>query len=499
MNLTKFILKLVLLVWLLLYGNICQAQFTFNNTYNDNIDVIFNTLQQDNEYWMVMTSLKIPDQPFIINKLDSVGNVILSRTYGDSTEYYVLYTLIETSDSNYVTGCFLLDLINGKRQVYIAKFDSNMDTIWTSTIDAPVGFNYNGQYLIETSDFGFLITGQIVDNPMTYGDIFILKTDSVGNYLWHSTFGGAGYDAGFSSVETPDKGFLTWGWTRSFGFGSSSNRDDFLVKWDSIGNYQWHKTYGTSLDEYAVCINKLNDGNFIIGSAQYNSVTDILNGKLKKIDSAGNIIWQNLYSTKSTFWWVSELINYDIVVVGSSRQANNKDDGLIIITDSSGTQKWRRQYRVGNDHCYFRDVDATSDGGFVCAGFVFDGPSGNQDGWILKLDSLGCLVGNCGLPTGLFETNPSSTYQIQVFPNPIIDRAIIKVEGLNHEILQESFLIQVYDLTGKLVQSPRTGFLISETGFEFEFNKRELKPGLYIIAISTYNGENIGRIKVLVN
>ncbi len=113
---------------------------------------------------------------------------------------------------------------------------------WTTTWDS----DYYGGYLLETSDHGYLITGEIADSALTDGDIFILKTDSIGNLEWMNSFGGIRFEAGYSSVETTDGGYLTAGWTRSFGFGNNSNiREDIVVKWDSVGNYQWHKTYGS--------------------------------------------------------------------------------------------------------------------------------------------------------------------------------------------------------------------------------------------------------------
>ena len=54
-------------------------------------------------------------------------------------------------------------------------------------------------------------------------------------------------------------------------------------------------------------------------------------------------------------------------------------------------------------HSYFRDFDFTLDGGYICAGFAFTGASGNQDAWLVKLDSLGCDSLGCAAYVGLFE------------------------------------------------------------------------------------------------
>ncbi len=120
---------------------------------------------------------------------------------------------------------------------------------------------------------------------------------------WVQTYGGISTDDAFSSVETPDKGFLTLGYTRSFGFGNSANRDDLLVKWDSLGNYQWHKTFGSPDDEFAIGITKSLDGNYILASDTYTQVPLQSDSRIIKIDVQGNVIWQKQYTSNVSGLW----------------------------------------------------------------------------------------------------------------------------------------------------------------------------------------------------
>ncbi|MDQ3050584.1 MAG: T9SS type A sorting domain-containing protein [Bacteroidota bacterium] len=441
---------------------------------------------------------QFPDY-YHINRLDSVGDVIFSKVLTDSLYSPIIFSLLLSNDSNFVTGCFYQELSTSIRSLFIVKFDQLGDTLWRKVIQPDPGFEFFGRYFIETSDHGFLFTGAYVDLGWVNSEVFILKTDSIGNILWTNTFGGSAYDDAFSTVETPDKGFLTLGLTRSFGFGNSWNRDDLLVKWDSLGNYQWHKTYGTPAEDIGVGITKCMDGNYLLGSGKYVN-SNFSQGKIIKIDVDGNIIWQKVTGNRSdSFWWAREKSNYDIVAIGSERNSNNFDNGFIFCTDSAGNEKWRRQYRYGNDHCYFRDVQETPDGGIVCAGFVFDGASGNQDGWLVKLDSNGCLSAvNCGQPTGLLDVVASSSYDISIAPNPVVDQAIIKVDGLPQHLLQEHYQVTIFDITGKKILSPVYGYLISETGIQFIFKRETLKSGIYLLELATTKGERIGTLKVLI-
>jgi hypothetical protein len=478
--------------------NIGLAQVTFNTTYHNAVDLDFNILPESNAYYKVMTAYSGPDAKYVFQKLDSAGNILISKPYGNVYENFLTYNLIKSYDNNFIAGCYFNDLTTNRYQPFIAKFDHAGDTIWTKKITACTACDIYSDYLIETMDHGFLITGEIADTNLADGNIFILKTDSIGNFQWINSFGGTKFDAGYASAQTSDGGFLTIGWTRSFGFGNNSNRDDIVVKWDSVGNYQWHKTYGTILNETAISIQKLQDGNYIIGSGRNDLIQNIPNGKLLKIDENGNVIYQKFYGTGiDSYWNLQELLSQELIACGSIK-VNGLHDGFLIKTDSSGNELWRRQYRFGNSHCYFREVKATFDGGYICAGFVQNGASGGQDGWIVKLDSTGCLANSCGEPTGLLETNKSSPYAISVYPNPITDNAIVKIEGLPQTLLASRFNLLLLDITGKKIEISQPGFLITENGIQCIFNKGSIHNGIYLLEATTSLNESLGVVKVIV-
>ncbi len=491
-------LRFIIIINLLLVGNVSYSQVTFDSTYDaGGAEGCFNIMTNNNGFAMVMNSYQNPNA-YQICSLDTVGQIINSKLYYTPGVNLILWSAFETFDHNFVTGCFYQDLSTNIRSLYFVKFDLQGDTLWSRLYSAPSGFQYYGRYFIQTSDSGLLFSGAYVDTALTNAEFCLLKTDSLGNLQWINTFGGNSTDDAFSSVETPDKGFLTLGYTRSFGFGNSSNRDDMLVKWDSLGNYQWHKTFGTINEDIGIGITKCMDGNYLLGSGKYMNSSNS-QSKIIKIDVDGNIIWQKTFGIQSdSFWWVREKLNNDIIAVGSEGNSNNFQDGFILCTDSAGNEKWRRQYRTGLYNCYFRDVKETSDGGIICCGFG-QGASGNQDGWLVKLDSTGCLSGtNCGEPTGLIDASSSTAYQISVAPNPITTLGLIKVEGLPARLMSESYRLRVYDLTGRLVQSPETGFLVSDNWIECIFKPAGLKTGVYLLQISTYAGERLGIARVVV-
>lgn len=117
-----------------------------------------------------------------------------------------------------------------------------------------------------TSDGGYIIvgTGKFSGNN---GDIFLLKTNSLGDTLWTRFIGGSSVDHGNSVKETADGGYIIAGSTVSFGAGAS---DAYLVKTDATGNVTWSKTYGTSSNDEAYGIVQTVDGGYVFPELKNN-------------------------------------------------------------------------------------------------------------------------------------------------------------------------------------------------------------------------------------
>ena len=59
--------------------------------------------------------------------------------------------------------------------------------------------------------------------------------------LWTKTYGGSGYERGASIQETSDSGYIVAGETYSFAVGPN---DVYLLRTDSLGDTLWTRTYG---------------------------------------------------------------------------------------------------------------------------------------------------------------------------------------------------------------------------------------------------------------
>ncbi|MBK8845617.1 MAG: hypothetical protein IPO27_03250 [Bacteroidetes bacterium] len=73
--------------------------------------------------------------PYHVRKLDSAGNVIWDRTYGNNWQYFSGYTnwwFVQMNDSNYLNSIIMQDC-------HLIKIDRNTgDTIWTRTTNSMI-------------------------------------------------------------------------------------------------------------------------------------------------------------------------------------------------------------------------------------------------------------------------------------------------------------------------------------------------------------------------
>ena len=465
--------------------NKCEGQsISFNKTYNNHIDNLFNIHTTDSGYYCVMLS-GYPIRPLYsyFTFINNFGDTLVQKEFGSDSDYFQTYSIIDKSDSVKVFGGYCYNDSLKKVLLKLIFVKNNGDSISSSHYFDPDSGNLNIGNLINTIDGGILATGQYVDSANSDGDILIIKLDSVGNFLWKSVFGGIRYEAGFTSIETPDKGFLTLGWTRSFGFGNNSNRDMILVKWDSLGNKLWHKTYGTIDFDGGNGITATADGNYLL-SGYRGVINNDIRCWIQKIDISGNVIWSHTYDDGSgELWWAKERFDGTIVGVGSSKDNFiNYDDGYIVKTDSLGILQWDRMFNQNGNHSYFRDFDFTLDGGYICAGFAFTGASGNQDAWLVKLDSLGCDSLGCAAYVGLFDPPIGKEEEILLFPNPAQDILQIKFDFPYAGALHWS----LYTAEGKLIKQ-RPEYVMKN----FSIHVADLNPGMYLLELKTDTGRTM--------
>ena len=151
---------------------------------------------------------------------------------------------------NSYTVSYIWDQIstNSYQQKYsISKFDPSGNTVWSKTV---TGIPND---IVTDGNGNSYITGATYSN-----DIFTTKYDAAGQVVWTQTASGADNDGGNGiAIDTAGNCYVTGVFQHSVNFASSyiSNpnsgvSDIFVVKYDTLGNFIWAQQAGASgIDE----------------------------------------------------------------------------------------------------------------------------------------------------------------------------------------------------------------------------------------------------------
>ena len=192
-------------------------------------------------------------------KTDSNGNMQWNKTYG-GTASDIGYSIKLTSDGSYLILGDTSSYTNGSSDVWLLKTDSNGNVLLNKSYGGTKP--EDGRDVLQTSDGGYIITGQTNSYGNGIADFWLVKTDSTGNMQWNKTYGGTGSDMAYSVLLASDGGYVLAGCTNSFGNGSG---DVWLVKTDSNGNLQWNQTYGGTNSDSCLSALQTTDGGYLLG------------------------------------------------------------------------------------------------------------------------------------------------------------------------------------------------------------------------------------------
>ena len=237
-------------------------------------------------------SFGVGSNDMYVVKTDSQGDTLWTRTYGgvssDAAE-----SVIQTSDGGYaIAGDFRLSYMD-LFEMYLVKIDILGDTLWTRTYG---GSNDRKAYCVrQTRDGGFVLVG--FNGGGSDSDIYLVKTDSLGNLQWSGTYGGTGYETAQSVLQSADGGYIVVGTTTSFGINWN---DIYVIKTDTLGDTLWTRTYGGDGFEYAYEVQQTNDGGYIIAGCTESFCSGGYDLYLLKINTIGDTIWTLVYGGENS-------------------------------------------------------------------------------------------------------------------------------------------------------------------------------------------------------
>ncbi len=446
-------------------------------------------------------------------------DTLWTRTYGGALDDFGM-SLQQTSDSGYVMTGWTESFGAGDVDVYLIKTNASDDTLWTRTYDGIM--EDGGNSVQQTSDGGYIVAGHTYSFGAGMFDVYLIKTDSIGDTLWTKTYGGYLYDQGWSVQETSDGAYIVAGftglfdplydfwllkidkngdtlWTKTYGgpltewcnsvretsdggyiltgfTGYFNDYNVYLVKTDSIGGVIWTKTYGGTHDDYAWTAEQTSDGGYIVIGWTYSYGAGDADFYLIKTNANGDSLWTKTYggSEEDKAQWVQEIPGVGYIITGGTFSAGmGGADVYLIKTDLNGDVIWASTY--GGTEWDRGSVGLqASDGGYIITGYTQSFGAGNTDVWLIKteLDTVGIEEYRSSKPLATI---------LQVSPNPFSYKADIRFRLLDASDCE----LKIYDATGRIVKSFRlTPNALPSTQMSWDGtdqDNRRLPNGVYFL------------------
>ena len=308
------------------------------------------------------------------------GDTLWTRVYGD-TANQMAYSVVQTSDGGFAVAGYTGGYDTA--DFWLIKIDPNGDTVWTRTYGTDE--SEHAESVKQTYDGGFIMAGWVsfIDTFLYY-NIYVVRTDAVGDTIWTWKSGGELYAYAYDVEEMPDSGYVIVGKT------GGPNFDDYdacLIRLDSNGDSLWTQVYGGPDHQEGYDVELTSDGGYVI-TGLTGSCPDY-DAYLIKADANGDSLWGHTYgdSLIETGYSVKATSDGGYIISGNAESWTPGDlQTYFIKTNSTGDTLWTRIYGGGfPDEAY--SICQTFAGNYVAAGSY--GLSRDTDVYLLKLDTNG--------------------------------------------------------------------------------------------------------------
>lgn len=373
------------------------------------------------------------------------------------TQYNVISSGIFTYTVDLDPSVATYDVISvGLQDIFIQKLDSSGNFLWAKTLGSS-GWDMVGSVKTDAQGNVYLAgmyrgTTDFDPGPATYTvatrgdwDVFLLKLDPAGNFLWVKTFGGTDQDWVRDMVMDADSNLYMIGtYTGNVDLDPGpqvfiSAGGGYVSKFDAAGNFLWAKTMGVDGNSvYLDAKKNIYVAGSLSGSADMDPGTGVYmltsagqtDIYIQKLDSLGNFIWAERFGGSSSWGEWAQGINIDqsgnVLICGvfSGTVDFDAGPGVATLTGlSSGYDSFVAKYNSAGNYMWAKRMGGPGQNNWakgICSdtnGFVYvtgradgsgdfdPGPAiytlnnvGSLDIYVQKFDSLGNFVwvGNIG-------------------------------------------------------------------------------------------------------
>ncbi|MCH8318611.1 MAG: T9SS type A sorting domain-containing protein [Bacteroidetes bacterium] len=258
---------------------------------------------------------------------------------------------------------------------------TNAQVTFQKTFKITGADSQSGWSVQQTADSGYIITGQTVDFATTgWFDMFLTYMDSDGNIIWTKTYGlPDSVERAYCVQQTADGGYIITG---SIENSISGSYDIYLIKTNTAGDTLWTKAFDQSGYEQGFSVKQTADSGYIIVASrgEYTS--------LIKTDLQGNMVWAKVFIINAGRE-VQQTTDGGYIITGYTNLFGAGGEDIVLLkTDSIGNLEWVKAFGGTNNEKGF-SVKQTADGGYIVTGYTTSFGVSGEDVYLIRTDANG--------------------------------------------------------------------------------------------------------------
>ena len=330
-----------------------------------------------------------------VDASDSSGIAKVEFYVGDSKlgedsskPYEYSWDTKKIKDGTYVLTAKATDSAGNKNSASIKVVVNNTKVeTWQKTFGEKYDDGANS--IQQTTDGGYIVAGWTYSFDSGGHDAYILKLNSKGEVQWQKTFVRENSDDEAKSVrQTTDGGYIVAGRTGDFESG-----DLYILKLNSKGEAEWEKTFGGEYSDVANSIQQTTDGGYTVAGWTNSFGSGGEDLYILNLNSKGEAEWEKTFGggDDDVANSIQQTTNGGYIVAGWTKSfGSGEQDAFVLKLNSKGEAEWQKTFG-GKDDDEANSIQQTKDGGYIVAGWTKSSGSGLEDVYVLKLNSKGDL------------------------------------------------------------------------------------------------------------
>jgi hypothetical protein len=224
-----------------------------------------------------------------------IGQISFHKFFSNNGYDYG-HGVLQMEDSSYLVCGSSSSFTDGPSQAFLLHVDSLGNYLWSK--------HYGGEEsdvarrVLYVPGYGYFLAGQTNSYGALAYDAYLVHTDLNGNENWHKTYGGNGWERIYDAALTKDSGVLMVGQTFST---SNGDGNMYMVRTNKLGDTLWTKNFGGIGEDALMSLDKYTDSIYYVAGYSFVGDSSQTKGIIIKLSENGDIYWMDTLGANGNY------------------------------------------------------------------------------------------------------------------------------------------------------------------------------------------------------